>query len=83
VSEVRSLSALLSMFGQWRGLSVASRRAWVAVPGGVRLVQVERPTGRTTWTRRARSGWLWRGLRTRVTDRSQDVYDTPSGCWWS
>jgi len=28
-------------------------------PGRARLVQVERPTGRTTWTRRARSGGLW------------------------
>src|SRR5215207_2377430 len=36
----------------------ASRRASFARPGRVRLVQVERPTGRTTWTRRARSGCL-------------------------
>jgi hypothetical protein len=37
----------------------ASRRASFARPGRARLVQVERPTGRTTWTRRARSGCLW------------------------
>ncbi len=36
----------------------ASRRASLARPGRARLVQVERPTGRTTWTRRARSGCL-------------------------
>jgi hypothetical protein len=36
----------------------ASRRASFARPGRVRLVQVERPTGRTTWTRRTRSGCL-------------------------
>jgi hypothetical protein len=36
----------------------ASRRASFAQPGRARLVQVERPTGRTTWTRRARSGCL-------------------------
>jgi hypothetical protein len=37
----------------------ASRRAGFARPGRVRLVQVERPAGRTTWTRRARSGCVW------------------------
>jgi hypothetical protein len=36
----------------------ASRRAGTARPGHARLVQVERPTGRTTWTRRAWSGCL-------------------------
>src|SRR4051812_41100033 len=36
----------------------ASRRASFARPGRARLVQVERPAGRTTWTRRARSGCL-------------------------
>ena len=39
--------------------SLASRRAGPARPGRARLVQVERPTGRTTWTRRAWSGCLW------------------------
>lgn len=36
----------------------ASRRASFARPDRVRLVQVERPTGRTTWTSRTRSGCL-------------------------
>ena len=36
----------------------ASRRASFARPGRACLVQVERPTGRTTWTRQARSGCL-------------------------
>jgi hypothetical protein len=36
----------------------ASRRASFARPGRARLVQVERLTSRTTWTRRARSGCL-------------------------
>ena len=36
----------------------ASRRAGFALPGRARLVQVERPAGRTTWTRRAWSGCL-------------------------
>jgi hypothetical protein len=36
----------------------ASRRASPARPGRACLVQVERPTGRTTWTRQARSGCL-------------------------
>ena len=38
---------------------LASRRAGLPRPGRVRPVQVERPTGRTTWTGRARSGCLW------------------------
>jgi hypothetical protein len=36
----------------------ASHRASFALPGRACLVQVERPTGRTTWTRQARSGCL-------------------------
>jgi hypothetical protein len=36
----------------------ASRRAGFAQPGRGRRVQAERPTGRTAWTRRARSGRL-------------------------
>ena len=42
--------------GMWAG--VASRRASSAQPGRVCLVQVERPAGRTTWTRQTRSGCL-------------------------
>ena len=41
---------------KWAG--EASRRAGSALPGRADLVQVERPTGRTTWTRSARSGGL-------------------------
>jgi hypothetical protein len=37
----------------------AFRRAGFARPGRACLVKVERPTGRTTWTRQARSGCLW------------------------
>ena len=58
-----SRSALISLpvRGPSLGLSLAcaSRRAGFALPGRVCPVQVERPTGRTTWTRQTRSGRLW------------------------
>jgi hypothetical protein len=50
----------------------ASRRASFARPGRVRLVQVERPTGRTTWTRRARSGCLRCAMGCRVRTSQSD-----------
>jgi hypothetical protein len=42
----------------WSPMRPASRRAGFARPGRARLVQVERPAGRTTWTSRARPGCL-------------------------
>jgi hypothetical protein len=42
----------------WLAPMRASRRAGFARSGRARRVQVERPAGRTTWTRRARSGCL-------------------------
>jgi hypothetical protein len=42
----------------WHLVWPASRRASFARPGRACLVQVERPTGRTTWTSSARSGGL-------------------------
>jgi hypothetical protein len=50
----RSSPRFLPKLG-WLPAGPASRRAGFARPGRVRLVQVERPAGRTTWTRRARS----------------------------
>ena len=47
--------------------SVVSRLAGLARPGRARLVQLERPTGRTSWTRRARSGCLWCQMVRRVS----------------
>jgi hypothetical protein len=46
------------MIAAVRWIGRASRRAGFALPGRARLVQVERPAGRTTWTRRAWSGCL-------------------------
>lgn len=51
------------------GRSRASRRAGFAPPGRARPVQVERPTGRTTRTRRARSGCLWCAAGERCAQR--------------
>ncbi|MDH6465812.1 hypothetical protein M2302_006014, partial [Micromonospora sp. A200] len=63
----------LTIMGWWcvrvvpRGAGAASRRAGSALPDRADLVQVERPTGRTTWTRSARSG----GLRCATGPRSR------------
>ena len=52
---------------------VASRRASFARPGRACLVQVERPAGRTTWTRQARSG----GLRCAMGHRDPAIPERP------
>jgi hypothetical protein len=52
------LSTLLSLIILVRSCYSASRHAGFALPGGLRLVQVERPAGRMTRTRRAWSGRL-------------------------
>src|SRR3954471_6926301 len=49
-----------------RSAGVASRRASFARPGRARVGKVERPTGRTTFPTRARSGCLWWAMGRRV-----------------
>lgn len=66
-------TALVACFGA----DPASRRAGPALPGRADLVQVERPAGRTTWTRSARSGGLRCATGTRSRPRHPRVAEGP------
>jgi hypothetical protein len=52
---------------------LASRRAGSTRPGRACPVQMERPTGRTTWTGQARSGYLWCAAVSQPTARHPGV----------
>jgi hypothetical protein len=69
VTGLLARSAPSSLQHEWTLMALvalASRRAGPPLPGRACPVQVERPTGRTTWTGQARSG----GLRCAAGDRS-------------
>jgi hypothetical protein len=65
-----------------RSAGVASRRASFARPGRARVGKVERPTGRTTFPTRARSGCLWcaagRGDRLGIPESPGSVGGAPA-----